>query len=189
MTNLKSAISNALKHWYVPLIVGILLIAFGVYIFTVPLAAYVTLSVLFSFTFYISGLGDVFFAVTNKDSLDGWGWYLVSGILTFLLGFYLMINPAISMEILPIVVGFVMLFRAIQGLGFAIDLKKLGLDWGTLAFISVVGIILSFLLLAQPLVMAMSIVTITALTIIAAGLFSIMLSLQLKKLKDLPSKL
>jgi len=140
MTNLKTTISSTLKHCYLPLIAGILFIAFGAYIFTVPFAAYATLSIMFSFAFYISGFGDIFFATSNKDSLDGWGWYLVSGILTVLLGIYLMIYPGIIMTILPFVVGFAMLFRSIQGLGFAIGLKKQGLSWGTLTFISVVGI-------------------------------------------------
>ena len=189
MSDLKSTITDVLKHWYLPLIVGILFIAFGAYIFTVPLATYATLAFMFSFAFYISGFGDIVFAFSNKDSLDGWGWYLVSGILTVLLGVYLMIYPAVTMEVLPIVVGIAILFRAIHGLGFAIDLKKLGLDWGTLAFISVLGIILSFLVIAQPLVTAFSIVTITALSIIVIGFYGIMLGLQLRKIKNLPSKL
>lgn len=189
MTTLIQTISNTLNHWYLPLIVGILFIAFGAYIFTVPLEAYATLSILFSFAFYISGFGDIFFATSNKDTLDGWGWYLVSGILTVLLGVYLMIYPGIIMTILPFVVGFAMLFKSIQGLGFAIGLKKYGLSWGTLAFVSVLGILLSFYFLSNPVAGALSIVTLTALSIIVVGLFGILLSLELKKLKDMPSKL
>ena len=144
---------------------------------------------MFSFAFYISGFGDIFFATSNKDSLDGWGWYLVSGILTVLLGIYLMIYPGIIMTVLPFVVGFAMLFRSIQGLGFAIGLKKQGLSWGTLAFISVVGIFVSFYLLVTPIAGAGLIVTLTALNFIIVGIFGVVLSLQLKKLNDLPAKL
>jgi uncharacterized membrane protein HdeD (DUF308 family) len=189
MTTLIETISSTLKHWYLPLIVGILFIAFEAYIFTIPLTAYATLSFMFSFAFYISGFGDIFFATSNKDSLDGWGWYLVSGILTTLLGVYLMIYPGVIMTILPFVVGFAMLFRSIQGLGFAIGLKKYGTSWGTLAFISVLGILVSFYLLVTPIAGAGLIVTLTALSIIVVGLYGIMLSLQLKKLKDLPAKI
>jgi uncharacterized membrane protein HdeD (DUF308 family) len=186
MTDLKTTISNALKHWYLPLIAGILFIVFGGYIFTIPLTAYLTLAVLFSAIYFVSGVIDIYFAISNKDILDGWGWYLVSGILTFLLGAYLMINPDVTMGVLPYIVGFGMLFRAIQGLGFAIDLKKYDLSWGTLAFISVLGILLSFYLLANPAAGALSIVTVTALIFIVVGIFGVMLSLQLKQL---PSKL
>lgn len=185
MKNLKTTFSEALKHWYVPLIAGILFVLFGIYIFTVPVAAYVTLSIMFSIAFYFSGIADIAFALSNQKSLDGWGWYLVSGILTVLFGVYLMTYPAITMEILPFVVGFALLFRSFQGLGFALDLKKLGVSWGTLAFISVLGIILSFILLSKPLAAAISVVTITAITMVVVGIFGILLSFKLKSLKDL----
>ena len=188
MTTLKETISSTLKHWYLPLIVGILFIVFGVYIFTVPLEAYVTLSILFSVSFFISGVSDTYFAVVNKDALEGWGWYLVSGILTLLFGTYLMMYPAISMATLPFVVGFAFLFRSAQGLGFAIDLKKQGLGWGNLAFTSVLGILFSFLLLSHPILAQISIVTMTALSIVTVGSYSILLSFLLKNAKDLPVK-
>jgi uncharacterized membrane protein HdeD (DUF308 family) len=189
MANLKTAIVSTLKHWYLPLIVGILFIVLGCYIFTVPLDAYVTLAYLFSISFIIAGLAEIYFAYGNKDILDGWGWYLTSGILTLLLGIYLVMNPSISAIVLPYVVGFAMLFRSFQGLGFALDLKKLGLSWGTPAFISVLAILFSFLLIAQPLFTGLSLVVMTALAIIVVGIFSISLSLTLKKIKDLPAKL
>lgn len=188
MTTIKSTITNILKHWYLPLITGLVFIAFGLYIFTVPLEAYVTLSVLFSVSFYISGGSEIYFALSNKDSLEGWGWYLVSGILTFLFGTYLILDPAISMVSLPFLVGFAMLFKSAQGLGYAFDLKKLGLNWGNLALLSVLGILVSFFLLANPLLAKMSIVTMTALSIIVVGLLGILLSFQLKRLKELPVK-
>jgi len=189
MATLVSKISNVLQHWYLPLIVGILFIVFGVYIFTIPLEAYVTLSMLFSASFFVSGVSEIYFSYANKDSLDGWGWYLVSGIVTTLFGAYLMMYPGISMATLPFVVGFAFLFRSAQGLGFAIDLKKLGLPWGSLAFLSLLGILFSFLLLANPIIASTSIVVMTALAIITVGASSIMLALTLKKAKDLPSKL
>jgi uncharacterized membrane protein HdeD (DUF308 family) len=189
MANLKTAITSTLKHWYLPLIVGIIFIILGFYIFTIPLATYATLSMLFSMSFIIVGLVEIYFAYSNRDTLDGWGWYLTSGILTLLLGFYLVINPGISAAVLPYVVGFAMMFRSMQGLGIALDLKKLGLSWGTPAFISVLGILLSFLLIAQPLITGISLVVMTALSIIIVGIYSISLSLTLKKIKDLPSKL
>lgn len=185
MKNSTTPFSTALKNWYIPLIAGILFVIFGVYLFTVPEAVYITLSFVFSFAFYISGFGDIYFAISNQKSLDGWFWYLVSGILTVLFGAFLMIFPGITMSILPMVIGFVMMFRSIQGLGFAFDLKKQGVSWGSLAIISVIGIILSFSLLAHPVAAAASVVTITALVIIVVGIYSIMLSLQLKKLKNL----
>lgn len=190
MSNLLKSFTHSVKNWYIPLILGIILIVCGVYVFTVPLETYVTLAILFSISFIVSGIFDIYFSLQNSKSLNGWGWYLVNGILSLLIGVYLSIYPAISASVLPFVVGFTVMFRSFSLLGFSFDLKDAGvLSWGNLALTSVLGIILSFLLIANPVFTGISLVTLTALAFIFAGIASITLSLNLKKVKDFPSKL
>ena len=86
MTSLLHQISNSVKHWYLPLIIGVLFILFGIYIFTVPLETYLTLSIFFSASYIVSGLMDIFFSIGNNKTLKGWGWYLVGGIFTLAIG-------------------------------------------------------------------------------------------------------
>ncbi|HQD10500.1 MAG TPA: DUF308 domain-containing protein, partial [Flavihumibacter sp.] len=119
-----------------------------------------------------------------------WGWYLVSGLLSLAIGIYLMTYPGISITILPFVIGFTLLFRSFQLLGIAFDLKSSKvLGWGNLAIASVLGIILSFLLIANPLFTMVSVVTLTALSFMMVGIAAIVLAFNLKKMKDLPNKL
>ena len=68
MANLLNTLINSIKHWYVPLILGILFLVFGIYIFTVPLETYVTLSILFSISFITSGLFEIFFSIQNSKT-------------------------------------------------------------------------------------------------------------------------
>ena len=190
MTSLLHQISNSVKHWYLPLIIGVLFILFGIYIFTVPLETYLTLSIFFSASYIVSGLMDIFFSIGNNKTLKGWGWYLVGGIFTLAIGIYLAIYPSISIAVLPFFVGFTMLFRSFQLLGFSFDMKDLKiLNWGNAAITSVLGIILSLLLLANPIFTGISLVTITALSFIFVGIASVVLAFNLKKLKDFPDKL
>lgn len=162
----------------------------GIYVFTVPLETYFTLSILFSLSFMASGIFDIFFSIQNSKSLNGWGWYLVSGILSLLIGIYLIAYPAISGSVLPFVIGFTVMFRSFSLLGFSFDLKDAGiLSWGNLALVSVLGIILSFLLIADPIFTGISLITLTALAFIFAGIASIILSFGLKKIKNFPDKL
>ena len=190
MSNLLKSFTNSVKHWYLPLILGIIFIICGIYTFTVPLETYSTLSIIFSVSFIISGIFETFFAVQNSKSLDGWGWYLVSGLLSLLLGIYLVVYPQISLTILPFVVGFIVLFRSFTLLGFSFDLKDAGImNWGNLAITSVLGIILSFLLLANPIFSGLSLVTLTALSFIFVGIAATVLAFQLKKVRDYPQKL
>jgi len=188
MKTIINHLSKTIKHWYVPMIIGVLFILLGIYIFTTPLETYVTLAIFFSVSFIVSGIFDIYFSIQNKDSLHSWGWYLVSGLLTLVIGIYLVINPLISITVLPFFVGFTMLFRSFQLLGHSFDLRNLKiLKWGNLAIISVLGIILSFILLVHPLFVGVSLVIITALTFISVGISSIVLSFDLKSIKKMTS--
>ena len=190
MTKLFNIISGSLKHWYIPLVTGIIFILLGIYIFTVPLETYLTLSYLFSISFIVSGVLEILFSIQNRSLLSGWGWYLTSGLLTFGIGIYLIANPEISIATLPFVAGFTLLFRSAYGLGFSFDLKEYGvIEWGNIAILSVIGIIVSFLLLFNPLFTGVSLIVITGLAFITTGTVAILLSFRLKKLKDLPQKI
>ncbi|MGJ1312186.1 MULTISPECIES: HdeD family acid-resistance protein [Sphingobacterium] len=190
MANYLKSFTNSVKYWYLPLILGILLIVCGIYVFTAPLETYVTLSVLFSISFVVSGLFDIIFSLSNRKSISGSGWYLVSGLLSFLMGIYLIIYPGISITILPFVAGFVLMFRSFQLLGFSFDLRDIGiLRWGNLAVWSVLGILLSFMLIANPFFSGISLVVLTGSAFILAGISSVFLAFDLKKIKDFPKKL
>lgn len=184
MATISKTISNTLKHWYLPLILGILFIICGIWAFRAPEATYVALSILFSISFIVSGIGDLIFAAANSNMLKGWGWYLVSGLLSLLMGIYLVAYPGISITILPFVVGFTLLFRSFQFMGFSFDLKSFGVKgWGWITFMSVLAVIFSFVLLAHPLVTGISIVVMTALSFIFIGIAYIVLAFNLKKVK------
>ncbi|MEL7121844.1 MAG: DUF308 domain-containing protein [Bacteroidota bacterium] len=190
MTTLFENFKSSLKHWYIPLIIGIVFVLVGIYTFTIPLETYVTLSILFSLSFLFSGISELYFAYANRNTIKGWGWYLVGGIVTVAIGLLMISNPEISMTIIPFYLGFTLLFRALQGLGFAFELRRVKeAKWGNLAISSGLGILLSIYLLAHPMVAGLSLVVLTAITFMVIGTVSIFLSLQLKKIKDFPEKI
>ena len=189
MPNLFETLTHTVKHWYIPLLFGILFLIFGIYVFRVPLATYVTLSIFFSVSFLFSGITEIFFSLQNSKSLQGWGWFLVSGLLTTAIGIYLIANPQISMTVLPFVIGFTLLFRSFQLLGFAFDMKSMRImSWGNIALASVGGIIFSLLLIFNPVFTGISLVTLTGVSFIFMGIASIMLALDLRKVKKIPGK-
>lgn len=189
MPNLFETLTHTVKHWYIPLLFGILFLIFGIYVFSVPLATYVTLSIFFSVSFLFSGITEIFFSLQNSKSLQGWGWFLVSGLLTTAIGIYLIANLQISMTVLPFVIGFTLLFRSFQLLGFAFDMKSMRImSWGNIALASVGGIIFSLLLIFNPVFTGISLVTLTGVSFIFMGIASIMLALDLRKVKKIPGK-
>lgn len=187
MIKLIKTITESIQHWYLPMIIGLLFMALGVYIFTVPLETYITLSFAFSISFIIAGLIEAFFSISNHKSIDGWGWYLVGGLINLIVGILLLSNPNVSIAILPFYVAFTLLFKSIQGLGISFDMKTYGiLSWGNVAITSIIGILCSILLLNFPIFTGLSLTIFTALAFISVGISSVIVSLNLKKLKDIP---
>lgn len=190
MANFIKSFTKTIKHWYLPLIFGLLFMFFGIYLFSTPLADYLALVVMFSISFILSGLSDIFLATQNKERLDCWGWYLVNGLLTLVIGLHLMVNPEISITVLPFVVAFTLMFRSFQLMGVSLDLKGNGVkNWIGLITLSILGILFSFLLLANPVISGLSLVTLTALSFISTGIASVNLAFILKKIKNYPGKL
>lgn len=106
MTSFIKQVRNAVKHWYLPLIAGILFLILGIYTLASPLESFVALSFLFSLTFLFSGLIEVIFSISNKNEIDNWGWSLFFGIVNLLVGLLLIIHPEISMATLPFMLVF-----------------------------------------------------------------------------------
>lgn len=194
MSNYINTVRSTIKYWYVPAIIGVLLIALGIYSMTTPLETYVALAIFFSVVFFISGILQIVFAISNKDQIDGWGWQLAAGILYTIVGFYLMIYPQITMATLPFVVGFYVMFHSIYQIAFSVDLNKLKVkNWWAVLIWGILGLILSFLLLINPMVSGLSLVYAISLAIVIAGIASITVAFSLnsvrKKFKNIPEDL
>jgi hypothetical protein len=87
------------------------------------------------------GFFETVFAISARKSLQGWGWTLASGLLDIVIGAYLLTYPAVTMAILPFVLGFWLLFRGFSAIGFSFDIKSYGdSNWGWFLFFAI-GII------------------------------------------------
>ena len=178
-------IKNAIKHWYIPLFVGLFFVIVSIVTFAAPLGSLLALAILFSLSFLLSGLSEIFFSVANRDQVENWGWSLAFGIVTFIAGLLLLLNPKLSVTTLAFFIGFVILFRSIAAISFAIDVKKYGSrNWGWLLLFGILGSVFAFILIWNPFFAGLSAVIFIALNFVFAGLFSIGLSFQLRKIHE-----
>lgn len=189
-TSFLKTLKHTIKHWYIPLLVGVLFVIVSIVAFTSPIGSLIALSLLFALSFLFGGLSEIIFSIANKDQLDNWGWSLAFGIVTLIVGILLLLNPKLSMTALAFYIGFVILFRSISTIGFAMDIKKYGSKyWGGLLVIGIIGTIISFILIWNPLFAGMSLVVLVALSFFFAGLFNIFFSFQLRKLHESSKKI
>lgn len=176
-------VKSTVKHWYIPLVVGLLFIGLGIWTIFNPAESYLGLAILFIIAFIVGGILEIIFAISNKDELDHWGWELANGILSFVIGIIMAMKPELSMVTLPFYVGFVIMFRSIMAISSSLELKKYGvMDWGNLMAMGILGLIFSFILLWNPMFAGLTIVVWTGMAFIIIGGYGVYFSLKLKKL-------
>jgi len=185
MSNLISKVTHSVKNWWVFLIVGILLIFAAFWMFKTPVASFVSLALLFSTLILISGLLSLFFVLANKDDMDNWGIYLVSGILDVIVGFILLKYPEMTLLLFSMFIGFWLLFRGFSTLSASFKLKKDGAEnWLWILIFGILIVIFAFMSIVNPLIGASYLVYTLALAILILGIANIFLGFQLKKMKD-----
>ena len=86
------------------LIIGILSILCGIWVFRNPVESYFALAVYFSIMFILYGIGEIVNAFAGQRYRN-WGWGLAVGILDLVIGFILLGNLAWAADLLPYVVG------------------------------------------------------------------------------------
>ena len=179
----KSA-KDFIKHWYIVLIIGIVFIVIGVWVIPTPEATFVSLSILFSIAFLITGILEIISSIDFQNEFDGWEQSLAIGIFDIIIGLTILIQSEISIVALQLMVGFVILYRSVMGINWLIEMSDYDLPgWSWLLFISIISVALSILILGKPAFVEMTISLSTGLALISVGIFYTYLSLALKKLK------
>lgn len=184
MSNIISQTVSTIKNWWVLLISGIALIAGSIYVMQTPQESYVALAWIFSTLVLVNGFSSIYFSISNRAILKGWGWYLVGGIFELLFGLVLIYYPGFTQIILPLFAGFWLLFRGIQMIGTSLDLKEFGiLDWGWVMLLGVAITLMASSMVLFPIFAYFNIIYLTALTLFILGIGNIVVAFKLKKIK------
>lgn len=185
MKTIFDEMTQGVKNWWISLILGILYVIVAFFLMFSPASAYAALSILFSISLLVSGVLEISFAVSNRRKLSGWGWYLAGGIIDMILGFYLIAYPWVSMEVIPFIIAFWLLFRGFYAISYSMRLKKQTTkDWGWYLAFGILAIILAIVVFWQPIIGAIYAVYMISFAFLAIGIFRIMLSFELKKLNN-----
>lgn len=181
MENAVSKMGKIIKYWWVGVLLGILFLLLGIWVLQSPIESFVTFAIYFAITYIISGIGGIAFSISNRDSIDGWGWQLGGGILELIMGIALISNPGVSMIVLAFFVGFWLLFRGFSTISIALELKRDGAKWGWVLFSGILTTVLAFMVLMNPLYAVSTLSIFVGLSLIMAGVAQIMIGFQLRK--------
>ena len=173
---------EAIRHWWLLLLLGILLFVVGIVIFLYPGQSYLGMTLLFGLVILCSGISEIVLSLSNHHLLTGRGWFLAAGIIEVLLGLLLLFNMALSAATLPIFLGFWLLFRSFTLIGLGGDMNSMqvsGSGW-TIAT-GILLLICSLAILIWPIVFGVQAVVIwVGLSFLMAGISTAVFSFQLK---------
>ena len=176
---------RAIKNWWVWILMGGFYLVLSGFLFVKPFASFVILAQFMVAFFFVTGLFEIFYALTNRN-VEGWGFNLAMGILQVFIGGYIMkhSNEGLPEMMLILLIMFWLIFYGISAIAFAFSLRKMGVGawWLTL----VVGALALIVGLGIPYAPASGIVFMTTLLGISAlmiGLYSLYFGFAIRRFR------
>ena len=180
--NLTKRAGRAVRHWWLLTIAGLLGVAAGIAVFAFPLESYVTLSILFGVLMLVTGAARLIAASVSGNYFMMRGYVIAGGVVDLLLGIFLCVFPEVSLMLLPIMMGFWLLYNSFIMIGLASDFDTFGVPGaGWITGGAVVLLVLSIIVLVNPFGAGIATVIVLAGSgLIVFGLLTCMLSMKLK---------
>ncbi len=173
---------QAVRYWWLMLLIGIALFVLGILVFVYPAQSYVSMAVLFGWVILAAGILEVVLSASSDHFVTGRGWMLAGGVIQIILGLILVFNVALSAVTLPIVLGVWLLFRGFSTIGLGGDMRAMGISGAGWTIVGGVLLLLCALwMLFQPLVFGTAFVVVwLGVALLFAGVSAMALSFQLR---------
>lgn len=176
--------AKAVKNWWLLALLGILLVLLGLWVFRNPGGTLLGLATFFSIMLFISSISSIVFALTNKETMQGWGRNLAGGIFELLIAIVLLRNPSLAGLALNFLIGFWVMFRGINLISMGLELRNYGLEnWRWIFVGGILASILAFFILVDPMAGAVTVAVWAGMSLIMAGIFNIFVGLTLRRVK------
>lgn len=134
---------------------GVIMALLGLFIWFNPSATLVALALYLGIVFIVVGAGYVTVSFDNQS-----GWYFLVGLLDIFVGVIFVTNLGGTAAFMPIIFALWCLSVGIIQVSTSLKYKKHNQPWGWLMSVGILGIVFAFLILAYPMLGAL---TITAL--------------------------
>jgi uncharacterized membrane protein HdeD (DUF308 family) len=158
-------------NWLLSLASGILLIIAGRVITVMPQESYLIMTVIFGVFSLIAGIVGIIFVMNAGKCLSRIWLYWLNFILYLAVGIILIIAPGMSVMLPPLLISFWLIYKSF----FVMD------AWGPVA--GTLSTLLAVSVLIKPAVVIMAVIYLTAFLSVCAGVFCIVFSIRLRRIK------
>lgn len=181
--NIMELAVKRVKAWWIPVVIGVLEIGASVLIFFNPWGG---LSLIFAIFFIVDGSADILVGLFTKKFVEGWGWYLISGVFTIIIGVALIINPSLTKLSLALLVSIVIMSGGMIKIGMSISESQDKIrGWGWTLFGGIVQMAVGIYLVLFPGLSSILLSYLTVAAFATIGLFRIISGLRLRSIKKM----
>jgi uncharacterized membrane protein HdeD (DUF308 family) len=174
------------RHWWVPVIRGVVAVLFGIMAFVYPGLTVAVLVLLFGAWILVDGVFRVIGAIGHRASDKEWGFDLIIGIMGIIIGFLTFHAPRITALALIIYIAAWALMIGATEIAMAIKLRReIKGEW-FLILMGLLSIVFAVMLLWNPLPGALALVWLIGSYAIVFGILAIILGFRLRSLPTLP---
>jgi len=172
------------KYWWIPLFSGIALLVFGLWSLSAPLESFKSLTIVFGLVILISGVFEMYVSLKNRHVMFDYLSYLSGGVLNFVLGLLLVVNPEALLWVINLIIGFWLIFKGGEQISRALALKKQhstrwknGLIWG------IALVVLAAVLLWHPEIIGITIAFWISIAFVFVGVIRIYLAFKMREIR------
>jgi uncharacterized membrane protein HdeD (DUF308 family) len=174
------------RHWWVPVLRGVVAVLFGIMAFVYPGLTVAVLVLLFGAWILVDGVFRVIGAIGHRASDKEWGFDLIIGIMGIIIGFLTFHAPRITALALIIYIAAWALMIGATEIALAIKLRReIKGEW-FLILMGLLSIVFAVMLLWNPLPGALALVWLIGSYAIVFGFLAIILGFRLRSLPTLP---
>lgn len=175
--------AQEIKNWWIFLLMGIILLVLGIYIFGHPIDALVSLALYIGISLLVTGIFQVALSLSTRKTSENWGWRLAMGIIDILFALVLLSSPGITAAVLPFVVGFWTMVFGTMMIADAFQVKKSGESvWWLGVLGGILTILLGYFIASNLMAGTITITFWMGFGFLVAGIINISKSFRLKKL-------
>jgi uncharacterized membrane protein HdeD (DUF308 family) len=169
-----------LDYWWVPLLRGIVAIAFGVSLLAWPKLSIFALIILVAAYLIVDGATSIYFSTQARN----WGWPFWGGVISLGAGVIALLRPGIAAISILIVIAIWAIARGIVDIYAAIRFRReIDYEWW-LALSGLASIVFGVLVLAQPATGALAMVTLLGAFTIALGVLLVISGFRIRAFRN-----
>ena len=168
------------KYWWVEILLGIGFIALSFWFYATPIETYISLAVFFSYVMFISGVFEIINGISLINTSRQWSIFLIGGIIDLVLGYFLITNENLTMEILPILLGIWFVIRSLSLFLTYGKLKRSSIkNSGWFLVSAILTLFFALAILAKPVLGQLTLVYTITFAFFFMGLFRLSLGIKM----------